>query len=486
MRFAFPDAAEAYQDFRSRVWSDARPMVRDDLVALESELELQARWFGGEFGRRFIGTDGERIEIVQFGHWNRSAGPDFTESAVKIDGVLNSGAIEIDSDVRDWESHRHGVNPEFEPVVLHVFKDGPSLDRFYTRTNSHRKVVQLQLPQYAWSQGPPDFLPEAFPGRCVAPLSLMTDEEVELLLLCASQHRLLQKRLRLNAMSASVSKDQALYQAVAEALGFHQNKTAMAILAQRCPISELGEMNPLEREARLFGAAGFLDREVFDEAADSNARRYLRELWSCWWKMRDQIEPSPSRAIPWRFAGSRPGNHPQRRVGALAAIVGQWEELSSLWENPVNKVEKFVNNSFNNLRHPFWEHHFTVRAKPIEGRLRLLGQDRRRDILGNVLFPALMGEEPYRWDEFRLLRSSNSNQKLRRAGLRLFGKDEKRGKLFTSYYHQQQGLLQIYQDFCLEDLSECDQCPFPEQLSQWQHAQEGSLVSTQVSTQVST
>ena len=162
MRFAFPDAAEAYQDFRSRVWSDARPMVRDDLVALESELELQARWFGGEFGRRFIGTDGERIEIVQFGHWNRSAGPDFTESAVKIDGVLNSGAIEIDSDVRDWESHRHGVNPEFEPVVLHVFKDGPSLDRFYTRTNSHRKVVQLQLPQYAWSQGPPDFLPEAF------------------------------------------------------------------------------------------------------------------------------------------------------------------------------------------------------------------------------------------------------------------------------------------------------------------------------------
>jgi hypothetical protein len=31
----------------------------------------------------------------------------------------------------------------------------------------------------------------------------------------------------------------------------------------------------------------------------------------------------------------------------------------------------------------------------------------------------------------------------------------------------QQGLLQIYEDFCLRDISDCASCPLPEQLRRW-------------------
>jgi hypothetical protein len=31
----------------------------------------------------------------------------------------------------------------------------------------------------------------------------------------------------------------------------------------------------------------------------------------------------------------------------------------------------------------------------------------------------------------------------------------------------QQGLLQIYEDFCMQDNSDCAQCPFPEQMANW-------------------
>jgi hypothetical protein len=31
----------------------------------------------------------------------------------------------------------------------------------------------------------------------------------------------------------------------------------------------------------------------------------------------------------------------------------------------------------------------------------------------------------------------------------------------------QQGLLQIYEDFCLQDNSDCAHCPFPEQMQKW-------------------
>src|SRR5690606_6197109 len=104
---------------------------------------------------------------------------DFTEVAVRVDGELRRGALEVDVDVRDWERHGHGGNREFNEVVLHVFTDQPAMNRVFTRTEDHRNIPQLLLPQFTGLEGPPDFLPEAFPGRCVAPLSRMTDGEVE-------------------------------------------------------------------------------------------------------------------------------------------------------------------------------------------------------------------------------------------------------------------------------------------------------------------
>ena len=465
-------AAASYSEFRAWVWSlglteDYAGRVREPLQPAEDEMEIQARWVGGEFGREFTGTDREKIEIVQFGHWNRGAGPDFTEAAVRIDGEVHGGAIEIDMDARSWENHGHGVNPDFEKVVLHVFTDGPSLNRFFTRTDAHRNVVQLQLPQYTWSQGPPDFLPEAFPGRCVAPLASMSDSEVNSLLHSAAHYRLQTKARRLAVMSDSTNPEQVLFQALAEALGFGPNKTAMAVLAQRCPIRDLRKLDRVERDARLFGAAGFLGADVIESTSDTESRTYLRELWNCWWKIRDSVEPTRKRAIPWRVSGNRPLNHPQRRIGALSALVESWADLLDLWNRPVNKLEKHVNNLWKTLEHPFWEHHYTLRANPANRALRLVGKNRLRDILGNVVFPGAIKKNEHLWQEYLALRKVDTNQKIRRAGLRLFGPDRTRQKLFTGFYHQQQGLLQIYQDFCLKDLSECQNCPFPEQLIQW-------------------
>ena len=53
---------------------------------IPSELELQARWFAGDFGKHFVSTTGDKIDIVQFGVWNREAGPDFRDAAIRING----------------------------------------------------------------------------------------------------------------------------------------------------------------------------------------------------------------------------------------------------------------------------------------------------------------------------------------------------------------------------------------------------------------
>lgn len=468
MGLPYPLAANRYEGFRDEVWSMAVPVVSAGRPSFAGdEREVQARWFGGEYGRLFTGTEGERIEVVQFGHWNRGAGPDFTEAAILVEGRLLRGSVEVDLDVRSWDGHGHGINPAFNDTVLHVFADQPALSRVFTRTEAHTNVAQLLLPQHTGLQGPPDFLPEAFPGRCLAPLARMDLAETESLLVAAAQFRLKRKAERLRVMSGSTGEEQALFQAMAEALGFRWNKTAMAILAQRCPIRDLLGMERAEREARLFGAAGFLDPGLAEARQTPESRGYQRQLWDRWWRMRDAVETIPRRSIRWRTDGIRPLNHPQRRVGALAGLLERWESLRTISSGPPRGLEQHVNNWSKSLSHPFWNHHFTLRSEATPRALRLIGRDRIRDILGNVVFPSAIRVSPENWEEYERLGAVDSNQKLRRAALRLFGPDRERQKLFTRYYHQQQGLLQVFEDFCLEDASGCRDCPFPEQLLQW-------------------
>ncbi len=469
----FPKAAKKYESFLASVRSKGNPIVceaPENEKPPQSEIEIQARWFGGEFGRIFTGTNGEMIEIVQFGHWNHSAGPDFTEAAVRIDGELKTGTIEIDLGASSWEAHGHGSSESFNSVILHIFlQSSKSPGRFYTRNSKHIEICQLHLTNTeANSDTSPAWLPEAYPGRCVTPLGRMSESAVSSLLTAAAQYRLLRKFLRLRSMAESTSPSQAMFQGIAEALGFRKNKVPMAILAQRCSVHDLGKMDNLEREARLFGAAGFMKQEIYDEAISPDSREYLRKLWDKWWKMRTEIDPSPERAVQWKMGGSRPVNHPQRRTGALGAIANKWKALARIWEKPSPECEKHLYRFFDNLEHSYWENHYTLKSKPSGNPLRLVGKDRQRDILGNVIFPWLVGITPDFWEAYSVMRGSGENEKLRRAMLRLFGDDPTRSKLFCKTYFQQQGLLQIYQDFCLEDSSDCEDCPFPEQVLQWQ------------------
>ena len=102
---------------------------------IPSELELQARWFAGDLGQHFVSTAGDEIDIVQFGTWNREAGPDFRDAAIRINGSEPvGGCIEIDLLDRSWETHDHAINPAFDSTVLHVFVE-KSEREFFTPQN---------------------------------------------------------------------------------------------------------------------------------------------------------------------------------------------------------------------------------------------------------------------------------------------------------------------------------------------------------------
>jgi Protein of unknown function (DUF2851). len=454
------DLAQRYEFFRMDRRVRERPLI--PLPRIPSELELQARWFAGEFGRQFRTTTGEQAEIVQFGFWNREAGPDFQDAAVRIgDAPVIKGAIEIDLVDRNWELHGHSRNPSFDETVLHVFPQRSSAE-FFTRTNSNRNVPQIHLDLARLRDSDVANLPIAHAGRCVAPLKNLEASRVASVLEAAAQFRLHQKAERLRQRIEAHGRNETIYQSVAEALGYKQNRLPFTLLAQRLSLALL-QKNRSDAEALLFGVAGFLEAHNLTEVRKS-ARPYLRTLWDRWWKHREQFARLILPSNLWKLGGGRPLNHPQRRLGALAALVAQWRKFSGVVATgPAAQVSLFLTT----LQHEFWSKHYTLVAPGTAAPLALIGDARAADILANVIYPLAFGHGSDIWSDYKKLRAQLSNRAVKIAAVRLFA-DDPRQKQFLRTVAAQQGLLQIYEDFCLRDLSDCAACPFPERIRNWQ------------------
>jgi hypothetical protein len=428
----------------------------------QSEHEVQAHWFAGNFGRVFTATDGRRVTIVQFGVWNHEAGPDFAEAAVAFDGGEPlRGCIELDLDVRDWERHGHAQNPNYEGVILHVFaQPGPS--KFFARTASNRLVPQVQIDPAAFLDEPPSPQPEAKPGRCCAPLAEVAEDKAREVLLGAAEHRLRRKAVALARLAELHGPDEALFQALAATLGYKNNKLPFTLLAQRLSLKRLREAKD-DVDALLFGVSGFLPSKDL-AAFEPSTRGYLRELWERWWPRRAEYERLQIPVGLWKMGGQRPMNHPQRRLAALSQMVRHWSKIRALRQrcDPTQ-----ISDFFTALSDEFWDFHYTVSSKPTSRSMALVGESRVTEMMANVFFPLAYAEDSSRWIGFKNLPAALSNKRVEVAAIRLFGPDNARANSFLRNAALQQGLLQVYEDFCLNDASDCVKCRFPAQLARW-------------------
>jgi hypothetical protein len=453
-----------YEFLLESVWHP--PLFAENAAqSLPPELELQALWFAGAFGRDFRTTTGKPVRIIQFGEWNRGAGPDFMRAAVEIDGTTRTGPLELDPDSAAWEAHGHATNPAYRDVVLHVVFLTGNRDGFI-RTSDNREVPQVLVTGNRLADAlnrPQREVAIAHPGRCVHPLKHLGTAAVSRLLDEAAAYRANHKAARWLKTEDAHGRDAALFQATAETLGYRANTLPMRLLSQRAPLSLL-KAEGEAAEAVLFGTAGLLS-PALHELAPPDTRDYLRRLWDDWWKSRARFEPAAGREIPWKSHGQRPANHPHRRVGALAALVSTWPQFRRLaLARPF--AHKPLVDFLHALDHPFWPRHHTLTSATSPGRISLFGRTHALELIANHLAPLAMHEDGLSFRAYHKLRHSAPNDKVKRCAIRLFG-SLKAASPWTRRLCHHQALLQIYQDFCLEDSSACENCPFPEQLAQW-------------------
>ncbi|MDD5199533.1 MAG: DUF2851 family protein [Terrimicrobiaceae bacterium] len=398
----------------------------DAAFADAGELALQARWFAGEFGRDWLTVDGKPARIEDFGRWNHESGPDFIDARIRLGRAERRGSIELDLDARDWERHGHATNPAFRETVAHVFVHRPA-QQFFTRTCDHREVPQIHLAPGAHT---PAFAPPSHEPITLDGTNAMALVEA------AARHRLDLKAAALRRSAAVRGEDEAWFAALAVALGYKRNQTPLLLLAQRIG---LGAAARPAGESLLFGVAGFMD---FPEppASDHDARAYLRRLWEGWWAERARRERWILNCRAWRFAGSRPANHPHRRVATLAAIASGWKPIRAALAG--SQRAGFV-AALEALDHPFWATRFSLQSARLARPQALLGDERIRDILLNIHYPLAVERDDSAWSGFLLEHGPTPAAIMRSAAGRFFGGALGRALQLAV---TQQGLLQIQRD----------------------------------------
>lgn len=448
--------ASLYGDALSAAEEEEPDTVRERACSLRSKLPdertLQLLLLEGRLGTSFTDDLGRDVRILDFGDWNKSAGPDFLNARIQIDGVPQTGDMELDPVPEDWERHGHGSNPAFNGVILHLACT-PSRGEWFTRNARHERIPLALIPPAVLALAgtpPPEKAPERHCPHAGA-LDAMAPEHLETLLQSAAAYRFRNKHRRHAERARYAGEEQTLFESLAETLGYSANKTAMRHLAMRAPLRSIRECP----EAILFGAAGFLI-PVLPDSCTPEAVAHHKKLWTEWWPLREQFELAPDRAFPWTLSGSRPANHPQRRVGALAVIAGEFGTFRRLCRPGHGEA---LADYLSSLTHPYWSTHVTLPSAPSPRPMALMGRDRIQALAVNHLLPADGGERV--WEHYLTLRDGQAGTRVLAVHQSLLGRRPDAKVFLTKAWHHQ-ALLQIHEDLCSRH--SCTLCTLVKQL----------------------
>jgi hypothetical protein len=244
------------------------------------------------------------------------------------------------------------------------------------------------------------------------------------LLTSAGYHRFLLKAQQFLEKTACVSPFQAFYEGLMRAMGYQRNAEAFTRLARCIPFEMLAPYSTLQRFAILAGVAGLLKAEE-------------RTLWDLWWQ--SGIQPLTER-LTWDLRALRPQNHPYRR---LAGGVGVLDAIARLLDLPLKGLSKAIQMASKAL------------AEPLDLSGTPLGEARANALVNNLFVPYQLATGRFSPKALSELPGESLSAPMREVWLRLTGGEEGLPKDGL----RQQGLLQIYHDFCHNDHVVCATCP---------------------------
>jgi hypothetical protein len=299
----------------------------------------------------------------------------------------------------------------------------------------------------------------------------MPSEEIQTLLNEAGKTRITIKTERMKKLIQENGIEQAFYEELMAALGFKNNSTQMRKLAKLLHLNMLkeeSENDPNKAYALLLGVSGLLPAQP-KSSFDKESKIMVRNIWDWWWKKSGMWLDNIMHKQDWMLSGIRPQNHPQRRLLAIANLFitkekSLLETMQTLFASHNADKNAIIKEALKTLAinsPTYWHTHILLGSPYQKDAGSLIGKGRASAILINIVIPFLAAMDFTHLLHCNFLAdlpTEDDNTIVRRSARNLFGKDHNPRSLYNCALRQQ-GLIQIYYDFCINDKTMCSGCP---------------------------
>ena len=444
---------------------------RQDLCPF-SERFLQVIWNERHLQHNMQTENGKALRVISPGRWNLSAGPDFLGATMLVGGDLVSGDVEIHRFTSDWHKHGHDSDANYQKVILHaVWIDDVPMKKDSMQTIVLSKYLQPDWEHLLWELEDAcyPYSRQLASGECSLRWALTDDSCVCEILKSSGLARFSAKSSALMRQAVSQGVEQTLYEMMFESLGYKNNRVQFRELAKNAPLERLLALESNEKRcALLFGMAGLLPDMTLEEVRPE-WRAEVARLWDNWWSLGIQ---TPER-IEWNQAGMRPYNSPFRRLMAGVEMLRTCNYAPAAWLRSLLRkctTTKELLKCFSALNKPDSPYRpYRDFGHTIKPAADLLGQSRLLDMVANVLLPYLAAlselEEGPDAPGIELakrlymeLPRLQANRLTKEAVQRFLIPPSRECEL-VKLACQQQGILNIYNSFCLALDNNCELCP---------------------------
>jgi hypothetical protein len=443
-----------------------------------SERHLRCVWADPAYRPTpLLTADGRLVQVENPGRWNLEAGPDFLDAILRIgpDECILRGDIELHIRPADWRHHGHAADRRYQGVIAHVtYFDGilgePDLPAPVLQISLKQALKQipsfsfdsLDLPAYPFANLAPS-------PPCAHLLKTWSPDQQGHFLDSAGEERLRLKTERLAQAMARENRAQTLYEEIMGALGYKHNRNPFHKLAQSLPLDRLRQESKndmMTAYSLLAGVSGLLPTKT-NPLWDEETRGFVRSLWDIWWRHQASWQNKTLSRSEWVLSHVRPVNHPLRR---LMAATGLFIDANSPFERILASSETFP--SFKTILETlqeaggqsYWAWRSGFTSPRADKPASLIGPGRAASLLTNVIVPwiaATTSSKPAP-DWLKTLPPEDDNRFGRHTAHALFGHDHNPALYHTGL--RQQGLLQIFNDFCLNSRNGCRDCRLTETL----------------------
>jgi hypothetical protein len=308
---------------------------------------------------RLVDPEGNQIEVIHPGEYNRDSGPDFFNARIRIAGTEWAGNVEIHTKASHFEIHGHNKDHAFDNVILHIVNEADKK----VRNASGEEVLTTEI-KYD------NLLFEKYIDLINNPYVIACHGEIEKLDRFFIRHwfnslvveRLQDKSKAILKILAETGNDweETFYRTLSRYFGFRVNTEPFEMLATSLPFKIIRKHidNRFQIEALLFGTSGMLDEGLFKNAINDD---YYKDLLREFKILSAKYSLQPIHGWLWKFSKLRPVNFPTIRMSQLAAMLSV---TGGLFSKVVEaKSIKSLRKVFEVSASDYWDDHYVFGKK---------------------------------------------------------------------------------------------------------------------------